>query len=402
MLDNRILLLLTDVTAGPLNGLFEFEQTAETVFSILTKLFIIGLVVIAIVFIVRVLLDNSYSIRQINVPESFAATGHSGPVVANRIYLRLQQIIARVSATEHAKGYSTSAAETDVSVDLAGMGMPIKGFIELVGGAFGLHRAKKIDADFFIDRNMLVMLLRITGQSTERVEQPITDGIEEPLRTLIHDAAEIILKYSNDEVLQTYFGIIEQIGDKQIRLAKFRLEKYKDDPKVEVKVIAALAWGLCLLKRYEEAERVIWDGISRHKKAGRIYVIWGSLLLQIGKFEEALEKLQTALQQIDPKETKTRKSNIYSSMGNCYLKLGNPDMAMMYMEQAIGVDKNLSRPYFNKALIYLGQNKLTEFYETLELSLERGFQVDNIFKDPRCAQMKEESQMIKLVERYRD
>jgi tetratricopeptide (TPR) repeat protein len=398
----HLLFFVADMSSGILSGLPEFEQHTEAVFSILTKFFITSLVVIAIVFIVRVLMDRSYSIRQVNVPESFQVAGHSGPVVANRIYLRLQQIIERVSATEHAKGYSTSATETDVSVDLAGMGMPIKGFIELIGGAFGLHRAKKIDADFFIDRNMLVMLLRITGHTTERVEQPITDGIDAPLRALIHDAAEIILKHSNDEVLQTYFGIIEQIGDKQIRLAKFRYDKYRNNPKVEIKVIAAWAWGLCMLKRYDEAEQLIREGISRHKKAGRIYMIWGSMLLQTGKFEEALAKLKLALEQADRKETKPRISNIYSSIGNCYLKLGKPDMALKYMQQAIAVDKNLSRPYFNLALMYLDQKDFQHFYEILEQALERGFQADNVMKDPRCAQLREEPQMMGLIERYRD
>lgn len=395
-------LLIADISSGTLNNLREIEQHSELVFSILTKVFIIALVVTAIVFIVRVLLDTSYSIRQINVPESFQQAGHSGPVIANRIYYRLQQIIERVSATEHAKGYSTSATQTDVSVDLAGMAMPIKGFIELIGGAFGLHRAKKIDADFFIERNTLVMLLRITGRTTERLEAPITDGVELPLRTLIIEAAEIILKYSNDEVLQTYFGIVEQIGDKQIRLAKYRYEKYKGNAKVEVKVIAAWAWGLCMLKRYDEAEEKILEGIRKHKRAGRIYVIWGSLLLQTGKLTEALEKFNKALEQADPKETKTRISNIYSSIGNCYIKLGKPEMAMQYIEKAIDVERNASRPYFNKALLHLAGGDHDRFFECLEKSLEKGFLAENVVKEPSCAVMKDDPRMKKLIESLKD
>jgi tetratricopeptide (TPR) repeat protein len=246
------------------------------------------------------------------------------------------------------------------------------------------------------------MLLRITGQTTERIETPITEGIEAPLRSLIMEAAETILKYSNDEVLQTYFGIVEQIGSKQIKLAKYRYEKYKNNPKVMVKVIAAWAWGLCMLKRYDEAEIVIRDGISRHRKAGRIYVIWGSMLSQTGRFEEALEKFDKALEQCDPKETKTRIANIYSTIGNCYLKLKKPDVALKYLEKAIETERNSSRPYFNKALVHLVLNDLENFYDSLEQALQKGFQRENVLKDPSLVALKDEPRMKKLLEGVRD
>jgi tetratricopeptide (TPR) repeat protein len=395
--------VICDVASGALEMLLDLEEHSAVIFSILTRLFIISLASVAIVFVVRVLREKNYSIRKVNVPDSFLTMGHSGPVIANRIFFRIQRIIERVNATEHAKGYSTSATETDVSVDLAGMGMPIKAFVQLIGDAFGLQRAKKIDVDFYIDRNMLVMLLRITGRSTERVEAAIVgNDAETPLRTLIVEAAEIILKYSNDEVLQTYFGIVEQIGDKQIRLAKFRYELYKNHPRTEVKVLAAWAWGLCMLKRYDEAEQIIKEGIARHRKAGRLYVIWGSLLSEIGQFEQALEKFHTALEQCDPKETKTRISNIYSSIGNCYLKLRQLDVAMKYVIKAAQVEPNASRPYYDLAVIYLLKNDMEHFFEMLEKALEKGFQPDNVIKDPYYAALKEDRRLVRLLEKHRD
>src|SRR5688572_30450803 len=90
--------ILADVASVSLDRLRAFELHSELIFSILTKLFILVLVVTAIVFIVRVLMDSSYSIRNINVPQSFDQCGFTGPVIANRIYFRLQQIIERVNA----------------------------------------------------------------------------------------------------------------------------------------------------------------------------------------------------------------------------------------------------------------------------------------------------------------
>jgi tetratricopeptide (TPR) repeat protein len=395
--------LICEVTSGTLDILSGMEEHLTLVVSILSRLLIILIAVVAIGFVVRTLRDKSYSIRQVNVPGSFLKMGHSGPVIANRIFFRIQRIIERVNATEHAKRYSTSATETDVSVDLVGMGMPIKAFVQMIGDAFGIQRAKKIDVDFFVERNMLVMLLRITARSTERIEAAIVENdVETPLRTLIGEAAEIILKYSNDEVLQTYFGIVEQIGDKQIRLAKYRYELYRNDPRKEVNVLAAWAWGLCMLKRYDEAEQIIKEGIARHKMAGRLYVIWGSLLTQTGRFEQALEKFNKALEQCDPKETKTRISNIYSSMGNCYLKLKQLDVAMKHVVKATQVEPNASRSYYNLAVIHLLKNEMEHFFETLEKALEKGFQPDNVIKDPYCTALKEDRRLVTLLEKYRD
>src|SRR5262249_48113698 len=153
----------------------------------------------AIIFVVRVLRDSSYSIRQINVPPSFEEAGHSGPVIAKRIHARLGEIIQRVSATEYAKGYTTTAADSDVSVDVAGMGMPIKAFIELIGASLGFRRNKKSDADIFIEGTQVVMLLRVAGENPDRIEVPAHESPGVCVKELVPEASEHILKYSNDE-----------------------------------------------------------------------------------------------------------------------------------------------------------------------------------------------------------
>ncbi len=376
------------------------ERQSELIFSILTKLFVIALVIIALLYIIRVLLDKSYSIRQVSVPPSFEQSGHSGPVIANRIHFRIQHIIQSVSAMEYAKGYMTGSTESDVSVDVAGLGMPVKAFIELVGKALGIYRGKRIDADFFIERNTVVMMLRITGQNPERLEAPMTDSVDTALKSLIVDAAEVILKYSNDEILQTYFGLIEQIGEKQIRLARYRYEKYKDNPNVEVNVIAAWAWGLCMLKRYDEAKATIEEGISRHKKAGRIYVIWGSMLYQQEKYQEAIEKFHRALVQKAAGETKARVSNIYSTMGNCYAMMLQLDEAMRFMDKAVATDGNSSRAYLGRAVVYLLRNEEEQFYESIEKALEKGLHVNQVKNHPSITSLLNDERMKRLIDKF--
>lgn len=392
--------MLSILLFDSLSHLQKFEQNAELIFSILTKVFIIVLVCIAIIYIVRVLFNKHYSIQRIHVPTSFEEAGHSGPVIANRIHYRILQIIQRVSATEKIKGYSTADAEKEVSVDVVGMGLPIKAFVELLGGALGIQPSKKVDIDFFSERSNLVMIIKIGHHAAERFEVPITDSPDASVKSLIFEAAETILKYSNDEILQTYFGLVEQIGEKQIKLARYRLELYRNNPKIEINVIAALAWGMCMLKRYDEAEEIIKQGIAKHKIAGRIYVIWGSLLSQQRKFEDALQKLNTALEQVTKNESITRIANIHSSIGNCYSQLNQTDVALKYLHQAIKIDPNSSRAYYNLAMIYFENNRTDQFVEYLEKALEKGFQTQNILKDTRYKKMIEEARVVKLMEKF--
>ena len=102
-------------------------------------------------------------------------------------------------------------------------------------------------------------------------------------------------------------------------------------------------------------------------------MIWGSLLTRQGKFEEGLEKYKKVLEQTHKKESIAGISNVYSSIGNCYRRLGKNEMAMNYLQQAIKVDTTASRTYFNLALVHLSGNDLDQFFEVLEKHWRKDF-----------------------------
>jgi hypothetical protein len=382
-------------------NLQQIELKSELIFSILTKFFIIALVIIALIYILRVLLDKRYSIRFVHVPSSFEPSGHSGPIIANRIYYRIQLTIQRVSAIGQLKGYSTATAEKEISVDVGGMGLPIRGFVELLGNALGINRSRKIDVDFFLENKTLIMLLKISGNPAERFEQPVEDSVDGPLRALIIEAAETILKHSNDEILQSYYGLVEQVGEKQIRLARYRYDKGAPNARIEENIIAAWAWGLVLLKRYDEAEAKIVEGIARHKnRAGRIYIIWGSMLMRQGNFVEALDKFQAAIRETYKKESPARISNLYASIGNCYGKLDQVEEAKKYLNKAIEADGNSGRAYFTLGLLHLSSGDKDQFFECLEKSMSKGFLKKNVLEDSSCATIMDDQRMIKVLAKF--
>jgi tetratricopeptide (TPR) repeat protein len=375
-------------------------NTVHSIFSFVADVFIITAVIVAIVFVVRVLLDRSYTIRQINVPASFEAAGHTGPVIARRIQSKLNEIIQRVSATEYAKGYTTSAADSDVSVDVAGMGMPIKGFIELIGNTFGIRRNKKIDADIFIDGDHVVMMLHITGQSPERFEVLMNENFGIPIRELVREASESILKYSDDEALQVYLNHIERNGDKAAKLARYRLERYKGNKFQEARMISALARGLCLMKKYDEAEEKLRQGIAINPNEGRLYNVWGMMLQEQGKHEQATAKLSKAFTLMNSKETKFRRSNVLTAVGVSLSKMGQSDAAIKHYEQAIEVDENAHLSYYNLAKEHLLKNNTKKFYETLETSFTKGLTPTHVRQDKDLQSLQEEPLLKRLMEKF--
>jgi hypothetical protein len=372
----------------------------HSVYAIVADVFVMTLVVIAIIFVVRILRDSSYTIRQINVPPPFDEAGHSGSVIAKRIHAKLSEIIQQVSATEYARGYTTTAGDSDVSVDVAGMGMPIKGFIELIGITLGIKRNKKIDADIFIEGSHVVMLLRVTGENPERFDVPAHENIGIPVKELILRASESILKYSNDEALQTYFGHLVRNGEKAAKLAKYRLDKYKGNRHMEARMVSAWARGLCMMKKYDEAVEKIKEGILLNNKEGRLYNVWGMTLQEQGKHEEAKAKFMMAVNLMRSKESKFRRSNVLTAIGVCSAKLGQSDAAMDYYTQAIAVDENAHLSYYHLAKEYLVKKNMLLFFEILEKSLSKGLTAQHVTQDPDLQGMLTDPQLKRLLEKY--
>jgi tetratricopeptide (TPR) repeat protein len=379
----------------------QIENIAELIFSMAGKGVIVALVLIAIIFIYRVLANDRYSIRQINVPPFFQEAGYTGPVIANRIFFRLTEILQRVSATEYAKGYSTDATDSDVSIDVGGMGMPVKGFIELIGSMLGIKRNKRINIDIFKEGNQLVMMVYLVGVDTERFETPMNENIGIPIQELVSRASEIILKHSNDEALQVFFAHIERNGEQAVKLAKYRLEKNRKSTFMRARMISAWARGLALLKKYDEAEEKIKEGIRLNGNEGRLYNVWGLMLQEQGRHEEAKIKLIKAIGLMRSTESKFRRSNVLTAIGVSCSRLGEHQSAISYFKKAIDVDSNANLSYFHwaKDALLIDKN-VASFYEMMEKSFARGLRKQLIFQDADLKTILNEPQMKKLLERY--
>jgi tetratricopeptide (TPR) repeat protein len=282
------------------------------------------------------------------------------------------------------------------------MGLPVKQAIEMVGHAFGIGGRKKIDVDIFIEGPTLVALLKVPGQNPERFETPMDANLGIPLKEMISKISEAVLKYSNDEALQTFYGHVERDGEKAMRLARYRFEKHKGNRFMEARMVSAWARGLSLMKKYDSAEEKIKQGIAINKEEGRLYSVWGLMLQEQGKHEDATQKLLMAIHLMKTRESKFRRSNVLTAIGLSYSKLGQSDSAIEYYKKAMMTDSNAHASYFNLAKEYLRAGRDTHFFELLEKSLDRGLKPPVVLQDSELQSILADPQMSKVLEAYKE
>ncbi|MCE2936948.1 MAG: tetratricopeptide repeat protein [Cyclobacteriaceae bacterium] len=386
-------------------SIVRFEERVTAIFSIMAKLFVISVLIVAAVFVARELSDSSYYIQNIEVPEAFQQAGFSGNTIATRISRKLNEIIQRASTAESAISYASASAKSDVSVDLIGVGVPIRGIIELIGNAVGIYRKNKITGEITIEGNTMVLELEVIGEKPERFEAPLDSsgnwGV--PLKTLVTDAAETILKYTNDDVLNAYYGNVFQNGEKLIRLSKFQLERYKGNREKEAFAYAAWAQGLLLQKRLDEALVKVEEGLKYSTEEHRLYHVWANILRGQKKFEESLAKRRLAFAKLKPTDSKKRRAVIMSGMASTMGALGHGDSAIYYLDKAIEIDPDFSTAYYNQSLHYLRhKHDTTRFFELLETSLLKGFSAAFIYRDDEMEGMLSDQRMVALIRRFEE
>lgn len=391
--------------SGSSFSVVRLDQRITAIFSIMAKMFVISVLIVAAVFVVRELSDSSYYIQNIEVPDSFTQAGFSGNTVAIRISRKLNDIIQRASTAESAISYANASAKSDVSVDLVGVGVPIRGIIELIGNAVGIYRKNKITGEITIEGNMMALELEVIGEKPERFEAPLdsTGNLGVPLRALVSDAAETILKYTNDEVLSTYYGNVFQNGEKVIGLSKFRLERYKGNREKEALAYATWAQGLLLQNRLDEATVKVEAGLKYSTEEHRLYNVWANILRGQKRYDESLAKRKLAFAKLKPTDSKKRKAVIMSGMASTMGSLGYGDSAIYYLDRAIEIDPDFSTAYYNQSIHYLRhKHDTTRFFELLETSLAKGFNADFIYRDSDMKGMLSDQRMVALIRRFQD
>lgn len=380
----------------------KLEKRVTATFSIMAKAFVIILIAIAMVFITRELSESGYVITQVNVPPSFEQAGYTGPVVAKRISENLTRIINITRTQAIAEGYSSSGDESDVSVDMVGLGVPVRGVIDLIGEAVGISRKKKISADITLEGDNAVLVIKIGSETPERSQTPLNTNIGIPMKALVTNASETIFKYTNDRVLGLYFGNVTLEHEKNISLAKYQLEKYKDDPKLQARAYAR--WGEVLLnqKKQELGYAKIMKSLELDSTHYATYNSLASYYFLLSDFKRALECSKKAYAHVPENAHEFTMVSRLTNLGFYYSYNNQSDSAIAYYNKALAVDPNNGLTYYNLSYEYLIKGDTTQCLDLVEKAFANNLGVARVKNDPDMAPLMNHPRMKEMLLKYEE
>lgn len=383
-------------------SIVKLEKRVTATFSIMAKAFVIILIAIAMVFVTRELSESGYVITQVNVPPSFEQAGYTGPVVAKRISENLTRIINSTRTQAIAEGYSSSGDESDVSVDMVGLGVPVRGVIDLIGDALGISRKKKITADITLEGDNVVLVVKVGSEMPERSETPLNANIGIPMKAVVTNASETIFKYTNDRVLGLYFGNVTLEYEKNISLSKYQLEKYKDDPKLQALAYARWGGSLLGLKKQELGYAKIMKSLELDSTHYDAYNTLASYYFYLNDFKRALECAKKAYAHVPENAHQFQVVSRLNNVGFYYSYNNQSDSAIAYYNKALAVDPNNGVTFYNLSYEYLIKGDTTQCLDLVEKALANDLGVATIKQDADMAPLMNHPRVKEMLLKYQE
>lgn len=364
-------------------SLRKISRRLKAALSIFIIVLLTGLVTIILSFLYTELTDEGYIIEQVNVPQSLQDAGFSGPLIANRISYELREIMDITRQQEYSKVYSSGESDIDLSIELIGIGVPVRGIVDLIGNAIGVNRRKRIKADIYFAGTKVMMILKLSGEKPEYLEAENNPNADVPMKTLITKAAEKILKYTDDNSLQRYYLGYKLDGDESIELARYRLEKYAGNTRTEAMILADWALGLVRLKKFDLARAKVMEGLQKDSTVAQLYLTLGTWYLLQNRPDEALPNYTKALALFTPTDRKMEKIRVYNNMGNIWNLKKNADSAFHYFNKVLEIDPQFNIAWWNMGIVNLQVKKDTAgFLHYMDKALQYGLNPANLDLDP--------------------
>lgn len=330
------------------------------------------------------------------MPVSFQEAGYTGPVVADRITSNLRTIVdvVRLNSVE----FVDPSSDADVSVDLVGVGVPVRAFINLLGEAVGLDRSKSIITDITLDSDTLIVRTHVSGEEPEQFKIQMSAGKEAALKEAINKASYTILKYTAPDILINYNNNYVRDREMGIELSKFMLDRYQGQPYYEERAFTSWINSLIRLNKQVAAEEMLRKSLERFPESSMLYNSQAIILTEKGDLKGALEADKNALK-FSPNARYRAISS--SNIGYDFTQLKQSDSAIFYYQKALAFDPDFGMAYYNIGIDYLLlKSDTAKFLEYFEYSLEKHVPRKNVYSDPDIGGMVNDSRVRKLLEKY--
>ena len=234
------------------------KNRADLFFQMSWRAGLLLLLLGVVVFVVKGLRNDAYTIKALQVPLSFTEAGISGAVLSRKLIDELHHIEDFAASVKEGplNTIQSEVGKPDLNVEVMGIGLTLNSLTYHLGDLLGLKN-RVIGGELSdIDRQ-----LSFTLRMTDNVPKTFSQSYEEGGRT---DALQYLLHEAAKQVIQN--------------LDPYRISVYyyhKDDTEKCLEVI-----GEILKTRPEETK---WA-----------YLAWGNMLNRQGKVEEAIEKFELA------------------------------------------------------------------------------------------------------------
>ncbi len=175
-------------------------------------------------------------------------------------------------------------------------------------------------------------------------------------KTLISIAEIEIKKGLDTKTTENYLIKAQQLSPEGIILARLNLiygryyynrSKDEDNPQQNLKTAE---------NYYQRAGNLFLD-LEKYDYVATTLNSLGIILIEQGRLNEALEKLNTALDIRKKENNKADMASVMFNLANLYERLGNIQKAVEYMEEVVKIGEDLGLPYLKNDKIYLDKLK---------------------------------------------
>lgn len=281
----------------------------ERLTSITLKLGTLLLVGFFLVFFVRLFKDQGYVIQSVSVPKQLMDQGYTGQVIALRIQDELAEL-KELAVTVKADSLQLKGDQQDIDLSVLGVGLSLRSLAFQLREVLGREN-KTVRGEITRIGDRYDAQVRMTGFNRIEAQAVVEDGQEvEALEQLFRRIAE---------------GILYETDPYRLALVQRRENRYDE----------AVETIRHYLKTYEE-------------EAHWAYLCWGSLLRDLDRTEEAIEKFEKSI------ELKPDFNLPYVNVAWAYNELDKPLEAIKAFKRVIELEpdnvwrrNNLGWLYYN-------------------------------------------------------
>ncbi len=324
-------------------------------------------------YVYREVTRNVLIIDPFTVPRHFEEAGLTGEVMANRIGDRLHEIEIGTQTRLKKDNLTSLREEGSVpDVEIPGTKFGLKTLVDVTRAVLGIY-PKHISGDIVVPVDTPSTVgsppakqARVTIYLTQGRSRSAGVPLDVPsdnLELLVQSTAETALGQVNPYVLAVY-----RYEHREYDRATEIMERIIQDPSQDVlhKEVACNLWGNVLnnQKKYDEAIAKYQKAIELDPKYAFPYNGWGNVLNQQKKYDEAIAKYQKAIE-LDPKYAFP-----YNGWGNVLNQQKKYDEAIAKYQKAIELDPKSAFPYNGWGIVLYDQKKYDEAIAKYQKAIE--------------------------------